>query len=857
MVRQQQSAIAVLLVVCAAWCLQLMSVVTAGRTPETMSPELNYKTMVTDIRKYLDTGYKLLNNASFSIDFQDYVRGSFVSEYRLPGIELIGIHEYDNDLDKLRSSGVSFQHSNLSRAEINQLCASKLQLIIDQLNTSAYMDTLSNYHLFNLLDSWGKPETGFLRGNRFWLGNYDQCIDSFLEGEHAHYCLASLTWNNNKWPSHTNNLPLQRYNSIKTGVCLPYVCDTLAANTQHDKLMEIFRLTMGQSYTRNMSINSVYCLPDKQSPLTRWTESFLASSLVIFVAFWLFIVGVCTLTDTVASKLNYGEPQLHLSPLVKCFSLNRAIRSLLPKRRRAIETTLAANNNNSDNNDNKQQHADMKVLDGLKSLALVFVVTAHTWLLQPVSLSPFQAHLVGNTMFGRLLTTVLPGLAVNIFFTTTGIVTSYTIFKTRLSAITSVPFWLVASVHRYMRIIPVWLLAFWMMKCLKYSGSGPLWDYGTSNYTNVRLCEQESWLSVVLLGASLRSPQEHCFVVGWYLADDVMFALFVSPIYCVLLHKLTRVAYTFVPVSIIIGTMYQIYCLGGLDIDLTVMTRTDLQMTSMVSLDVGFLYSSPIVRLPFFIIGLAFGHVMILHEWTFGLDKLTITTCRSTAERWATNLMKIFSFFGTKLGATIIILGAIFTTEIIRSVPIYFESLDTTEVARFLSCPLFYICSIVFVLIVPPLLMHRLALSRLLVWPVWTPVSRIALSVLVTHPAIVQYYYMSYTQTIQTPPFIMVQTSVYLIVVSYFVGFVFYLLFEYPLKSINDTIMCLLITNRSSSNSKSKASNGKQQTVTAAAAPSDRKALEIVMPETNSQPQSDQKLLDTNVAIDLKLLRPE
>lgn len=99
-----------------------------------------------------------------------------------------------------------------------------------------------------------------------------------------------------------------------------------------------------------------------------------------------------------------------------------------------------------------------------------------------------------------------------------------------------VPFWLMISVNRYLRILPTYLLVYSFVRLVTVyvGGSGQLWDYAVSANSMRRRCIQESWLPVLTLTTNFVDIYGHCIVGGWYLSADMQFMLMAVPMLLVL-----------------------------------------------------------------------------------------------------------------------------------------------------------------------------------------------------------------------------------------------------------------------------------------------------------------------------------
>ena len=50
-------------------------------------------------------------------------------------------------------------------------------------------------HIYLVLDAFGKPETGLLKGNVQWRGSFKECTETVIKGNHTfkgQYCTAHL-----------------------------------------------------------------------------------------------------------------------------------------------------------------------------------------------------------------------------------------------------------------------------------------------------------------------------------------------------------------------------------------------------------------------------------------------------------------------------------------------------------------------------------------------------------------------------------------------------------------------------------------------------------------------------------------
>ena len=131
--------------------------------------------------------------------------------------------------------------------------------------------------IVDMIDAFGKLEPGYLMGNRYSYGNYDECLGINM----TQYCLATLV--------HTSELggsiPSVRY---ELGMCLPQGCnktdiEVMVNATQYFSL-----------------VGNVSCEVQKQSPY-----NIGAKVMIVVCCLFVLLVAIGTITD-----LHVGDKSL-------------------------------------------------------------------------------------------------------------------------------------------------------------------------------------------------------------------------------------------------------------------------------------------------------------------------------------------------------------------------------------------------------------------------------------------------------------------------------------------------------------------------------------------------------------------
>lgn len=438
---------------------------------------------------------------------------------------------------------------------------------------------------------------------------------------------------------------------LQVGICLPSSCDSTSYE-RHAEEIKLLTTSMLEQRYADYELIDLYCLPDETSPLRSWSGS--AINFMVFVSLWLVLVFTATVVDLLefATDLDAtnaakgGCRRSKLRQFVAWFSLRSNYRKLMhvkegdakqdhsnekcsSKDKVGGETVdQQQNTNNQDNfacskNNEKQTlpepnseghqdiEIDLRFLNAFKVMIMFWIVNGHIMLLM---IQTAKNILNSDALLNGLMHFLIGAtFGVDLFFTMTGFLTSYLIFNSGHAYKMKPTTWIYLSFHRYWRLAPMYLLTFWFSRSvMQMLGSGPLWDYGTSNLTFRGLCNHESWWYPMTLTSNLHGLFEECMITSWYISCDMQFWL-VSPLFIYLLAKHPLHGWMASICTILMSSKVRFDAIltdQSARYDELVQPRADIFMR--VSHDLPALYTHPHYRIAAYIVGLLAGHYVYM-----------------------------------------------------------------------------------------------------------------------------------------------------------------------------------------------------------------------------------------------------
>lgn len=332
---------------------------------------------------------------------------------------------------------------------------------------------LEKQRLQQLLDSFGRPESGALLAHPFWLGSYLQCEQLNRERWppqtrrlETRYCVGKVVMNS--WlpiqgqpakPGEADqSQQSQESVSFKVGLCLPKSCDSLAlfrqkqrqqimmnghdSLTGHGKRNEIenpiesvrkqvellmrFNFNPNKQHGMNLfaadelKLNDIYCLPLEESRKL----SFSAFALLFALCLWLSACVLCTWLRRLPSErrpTNWLPGACLDERLLEIMAIDANLERFLALDRPGFESAAKQ--------EQSEQVVNLAVLDSVKHLGCIGVIGAHVFLTH-LTLGTAYSHIIehiGKDMRAMLLLSL--NNTVDTFFVISGLLAAFIMFK--------------------------------------------------------------------------------------------------------------------------------------------------------------------------------------------------------------------------------------------------------------------------------------------------------------------------------------------------------------------------------------------------------------------------------------------
>jgi len=484
------------------------------------------------------------------------------------------------------------------------------------------------FRLARVMEAYGRYESGTLSGRVTFTGSFHQCVGTDLilgkpgTKRKARYCVARLRGDRHLSPSlRAREKPMHEMDQILiSGICIPGSCHTRSYRN-HSMLFKTlvdrqFLLPETIFVDKNLDLDGIFCQPDENNWLNTIPQS--GKLFIAFVTIWL----VCVLYSTYRhEKLHGHSAKSGLDSMSRLLSLRESYEDFIECERGGISN----------------KRINLNTLNTIKVLGSCYVVLGHSLLAQlGYPTDPLRAM---NYMESSSFVFLVFGgtVVVDSFFVITGILMTF-ITLNRLSHFKSLESeeqqsvshliyvffkqWFNISAKRYLRLLPLYFLVFWLKKSLLlYLSTGPLWDHGSNLETPVGSCKVETWLTPIASIGSYLPLSKQCLPQAWSISNDMIFSIILTPI-ILGFDVQPIVAITFSIVASIASNLAMLNGVESLDTDL----KRDLYSFRMHGIirafnEASFTYSMPHYRVSSVLIGAIAGYLAYHYE-------------RSTIKKW-------------------------------------------------------------------------------------------------------------------------------------------------------------------------------------------------------------------------------
>ena len=482
------------------------------------------------------------------------------------------------------SEDITLTPSNLLQDETPySVTPSNLQGLLDVLVSNIQIATSSSCkrgwsQLFNstdslrinngekALDSFGKVGAGYLQGNTFALGDYDECFSL----SDSQYCLTDLIV----------LTPLEaRY--ILYGLCLPQSC------SEHD-IYSLVNFTNSQLEAKGVAfqIQITNCESETKLPHN-------AGSIVVIIIWCLFVAMVVTATGVhfISKTLKYEKDKSSAhtkQSKIVVMDTEVVTRPIRKKKKKLSETLLSFLFAFSVYETipkifaiKKQPPCAITCLHGIRVITITWVILGHTNLWSLFFISNPQSYL--RNQASKFAYRAIPGgeFSVDSFFLMSGLLTTYLSLRymARKQRGCKFPF-LIYFLHRFLRITPIYafvLFSYWFLTV--HLANGPIWRRIIGPESNFyESCNQYWWTNLLYINNIY--PRHHlniCMPWSWFLANDMQFYI-LAPLIIIPLYYLYPLGLSLIAVLLPINFAIIGGISGGYDISVNVAKIEELSM---------------------------------------------------------------------------------------------------------------------------------------------------------------------------------------------------------------------------------------------------------------------------------------
>ncbi|XP_016949352.1 nose resistant to fluoxetine protein 6 [Drosophila biarmipes] len=411
-------------------------------------------------------------------------------------------------LMKLRSLGTEFfrEFRNMSSADLHllegRLSQQDLVCLADMAQFMSGLTSAKKWAL-TMIDAWGTIPSGYMYGNRFDMGNYEEClrVDGAVSATHSikgKYCFLELPFY--KWLGLTSEV--LEVTNMQTALCFPSSCSASAMETF---LKQLLQRLLGVGDPSNLfSVSEETCKVRESEPL----DGLTIFTIVLLAAFCTAVVA-CTLFDYFLCPEQDKIPRL-----IKAFSARATSRSLF-----AVVDPRASPN-------------VIHCLNGMRCVSLVWVILGHEYV---ISLKAPAINMLDNLRWmSQPFTSFIlyAPFSVDTFFFISGLLLvsiglrSLEQTKGRLN----VP---LMYLHRYLRLTPIVAVALLVyLKMLPLFAGGPV--YESTGFFDYATCDSTWYLT--LLYVQNYATSSMCLPHTWYLAVDMQLYV-LSPVLLIVLYR--------------------------------------------------------------------------------------------------------------------------------------------------------------------------------------------------------------------------------------------------------------------------------------------------------------------------------
>ncbi|CAF1073401.1 unnamed protein product [Adineta steineri] len=604
-----------------------------------------------------------------------------------------------------------------------------------------------------ILDAWGKPlPSGILKGNMYWIGNYDECIQPIYNPANQSFVSQPFNTQHCTLTPTASRSRSSSMASLVLGLCVPSSCDRQTL------------VSLIHTLFKNLSITqeNLVCSNDLPNGQKGLTNGAIATIVILSLLGLLVLVG--TIIDLISmlkfnivhnriiSNNTYNhlvdddneittQSETHRTSKILFLAEFSALKSL-----RRIFTL--EQKTNDDTNDS------FLFINGIRVLSLCWIIIGHSLLFNLSYTSNIIDILVSSrTIAFQLILSA--HCSVDTFFVLSGFFTAILFIRqVKKEGKLSLRLMYLYYIHRYIRLTPAFLLMILVsINLTPYFGQGPIYPFEQGFES--KGCRTRSWWTSILYVGNIVRPDEMCLNIAWYLHNDMQFH-WIAPLTLIpfALGRRTLsfiIAIVFVLVGI--GSILTILLYYPNMILNTLTTETNNDGPSFYNN----VYIKPWCRISAYAIGLLTGYIVIITGREYHINrrnKIIVTI-----------LIIIIGFMWLLVTNS----DSIRASGLSRPVTVVYMSLSRTLWSIVIGWLLF-ICSI----------NQGGIVTQILSWPIWTSLARINYSCYLVHSTILHIIIFNQTMPFYYQRYLAINNFISHIFFSYAAAILVSIFFETP-----------------------------------------------------------------------------
>ena len=497
------------------------------------------------------------------------------------------------------------------------------------------------------LDAFGKPpRAGYLQGNIYAYGDYDECLDT----DHTQYCNGPLELVD------ITKVPPAPVIQFKLGMCLPQECSKEDIETViNDTNIALYTYLQDRQFFFYMPMAQTFCKTERRPPLNAG-----AIVMIVISSLFAFMVVIATgidlllklialvLTELDVEKTVVSEKTLLLDGTVKKEEISflrfesTSVYGFISAFSlfKTVPTILAT----------KQPPSAITSINGIRVISMFWIILCHTHLWAFIDGVRNSATIFGVVERLTFQAIINGFFSVDSFFFLSGLLVAYLTLRDLHRRKGRFPA-LMYYIHRYLRLTPTYaFVLFFQWFLTVHLTDGPLYiqQYGAGS-PPYKLCNQYWWTNFLYINNFHPwKLTEECMGWTWYLANDMQFYI-VAPLMVVMLYYSLTLGLVNVGVFLF-GSFIATGSIAGyykFDAN-TFYPFFGLSHASTVTTSSDELYIKPYARISPYLVGIVLGYLLYKKvripfkwpmNWIFylGLWILAAFFCLST----------LYGFYGT------------------------------------------------------------------------------------------------------------------------------------------------------------------------------------------------------------------